>query len=258
MGNGLGFRIGNFLIPYYGLMIVAGIFFAVLLGWILMKKHQKNFDDFLLMAAVCGLCGIIGAKLLYLVLSADKIDFSRLLDLKYLNAVMSGGFVFYGGLIGGFAGLLICRKVFKLDVMELLNLCIACIPIVHGFGRIGCGLVGCCYGCPYDGPGAILYRNSLFAPNKEYLFPVQFTEAAVNFSIAIVLLLLAKKLTGSKGIELYLILYAVMRFVLEFFRYDDVERGMLFGISTSQYISIGILVLVAVYHFRKKAIQARQ
>lgn len=249
MRNGLGIKLGSFFIPYYGLMIVTGISFAALIGWIQIKKQHKSYDDFIIIAAISGLCGIVGAKMLYLILSADKIDFSRLSDLRYLNSLMSGGFVFYGGLIGGFAGLLICRRFFKLDVVTYVNLCISCIPIAHGFGRIGCGLVGCCYGCPYDGPGAILYRNSLFAPLGESLFPVQFTEAALNFIIALLLLLLAKKLTGTKGIELYLLLYAVMRFILEFFRYDDSQRGVFGGISTSQYISIGIVAAVAIYHY---------
>lgn len=251
MNNGIGIRIGSFLIPYYGLMIASGVLIAAFTGWLLVKKNKKDFNDFILIASVSGLCGMIGAKLLYIILSLDKIELSRLSDLKYLNSLMSGGFVFYGGLIGGFLGFLICEKLLKIDVKTYLNLCIPCIPLAHGFGRIGCGLVGCCYGCPYNGPGSILYKASQFAPNGEHLFPVQFTEATLNFLIALLLLILAKKLSGTKGIELYLILYAVMRFILEFFRYDNRERGVFFGISTSQYISVIIIIVVAIYHFKK-------
>lgn len=252
MTQTIGFYIGNFFIAYYGAMIVLGLAAASLVGWLQVRRYGKNFDDFILIAAIGGLCGIIGAKLLYLIVSFDNIDWGRLTEPGYFSSLMMGGFVFYGGLIGGLIGLAICRKCLRIDVLSYLEIGIVCLPIVHGFGRIGCSLVGCCYGMPYDGPGSILYQASPFAPNLQPLFPVQLLEATLNFMIAAVLLLLQKKLTGTKSLELYLILYGIMRFILELFRYDAAERGMLWGISTSQLISLLLILGTILFHFRKK------
>lgn len=54
------------------------------------------------------------------------------------------------------------------------------------------------------------------------------------------------------GVQLYLVLYAVLRFFLEFVRYDDSERGIFLGISTSQWISIAVCAVVAAVEMRRR------
>ena len=93
----MGIQIGTYTIPYYGLFIVIGVIVAGVVGVAQVKKFEKNVDDFIIMSAMAGLGGILGAKLLYLLVSWKDIDFSRLSDISYLNSIMSGGFVFYGG-----------------------------------------------------------------------------------------------------------------------------------------------------------------
>lgn len=255
MDSSLGFYIGGRFFAYYGTMIVLGLAAGSVIGYIQLKRQGKDFNDFILLASIGGLFGIIGAKILYLAVSWENIDFSRLGEPAYLSALMSGGFVFYGGLIGGFAGLFVCKKCLHIDVISYLNCAIACLPAVHGFGRIGCSLAGCCYGIPYTGPGAVIYEHSLIAPEGVSLFPVQLTEACLDFVIAALLLILSKKLTGTKGIQLYIVFYAAARFILEFFRYDAAERGVFGGISTSQYISLLLLAAVLGWHFLERRIQ---
>lgn len=245
--QGLGFYVGDFFVAYYGLLIAAGIAAAAVVGWLQVRRFGKCYDDFILLAAVGGLGGILGAKLLYILVSIEKIEWARLADWDYLNAIMAGGFVFYGGLIGGMLGLFFCRKILHVDVWGYLQICIPCLPIAHGFGRLGCSLAGCCYGRPYDGWAAVVYRDSPFAPNCQPLFPVQALEAVLDFAIAAVLLLYIDWFRRKRALQWYLILYAAARFALEFARYDSAERGMLAGLSTSQYISLGLLVGVGCY-----------
>lgn len=253
MGNGLGFYIGTFFVAYYGLMIVIGSALAAALGWYQVRRFHKSYDDFILLAAITGLCGIIGAKLLYLLISLEQIDdIERILDPRYWNELMSGGFVFYGGVIGGALGLSLCRALLKLDVRSLAAATIPCLPTVHAFGRIGCCLVGCCYGKPYGGWGSITYESSFFAPNHVPLFPVQLVEAVCNLSIAAVLLVCINRHSYTRGVKLYLIMYSSMRFVLELFRYDYRERGIFLWLSTSQYISLIILLLIGICHIIEK------
>lgn len=245
----MGFEIGSVLIPYYGLLIVIGVAAAAFAGWIQIRLYQKDYDTFILLAATVGLGAVIGAKLLYLIVSWDQIDFSRIMDLNYLSGIMSGGFVFYGGLLGGLLSLIFCRYCFKIPVNEYVGIAIPCIPIAHGFGRLGCSAVGCCYGIPYDGFGCVLYENSPAAPNGICLFPVQAAEAVINFVIAAILLLYIDTCRQQKkhSLPLYLLLYAPVRFVLESYRYDSAERGIYGGLSTSQWISLAIVVCAAAY-----------
>lgn len=255
--NGLGFYIGNFFVAYYGLLILIGIAIAAIVGWYQVKRYNKDYNDFIIIAAMGGLFGIIGAKVLYILVSIKQIDFTKILELEYINALLTGGFVFYGGLIGGLIGVFICKKVIHLDVSAIVSIAIPCLPIVHGFGRVACSLVGCCYGKPYSGIGAVTYQNSLFAPNNQPMFPVQSIEAVLNFIIAIILLVLINRYAVKCGLKVYLIIYSIMRFVLEFFRYDNVERGFWGGISTSQYISLTIIIIVLLSGFFKNVYTRR-
>ena len=248
----MGIHIGTLFIPYYGLLIVIGLAVGVLAGYIQTRLYGLEFDDFILLACFTGLGAVVGAKLLYLAVSWKDIDFTRLTDPEYINLLMNGGFVFYGGLIGGLAGIFLGGRIVKVQVMRYVQICIPCIPIVHAFGRFGCAAAGCCYGIPYDGIGAVVYTESLIAPEHVSLFPVQALEAVLNLMFAAVLFLYVYKKKGKelKSLEIYLGVYAVIRFILEFFRYDDSERGILLGVSTSQWISVGLIaaVLIVLIH----------
>lgn len=250
----MGFKFGSITIPYYGFFIVLGVTISAFVGWVQVKKYQKDYNDFIILASVVGLGAILGGKILYLIVSWEQIDFSQILDSKYLNSIMSGGFVYYGGLIGGLISLLLCKYILKIDIFSYISIAIPCIPLAHGFGRLGCSAVGCCYGVPYDGFYSIVYHESYFAPNNIALFPVQFTEAILNFLIAGFLLIYinTRKTIFRYGLCLYLLLYAPMRFVLELFRYDEKERGIYGYFSISQWVSIGIIVITIGYLVRER------
>lgn len=237
-------------------MVVLAILAAGILGFILTKRYHILFEDFILLYAYAGCFGMIGAKVLYLIVNADKIDWSRILDPEYFQILMSGGFVFYGGLIGGIIAMPAVKKIHKIDTHGIIKVVMPCIPLAHALGRIGCHLTGCCYGVEYDGPFHIVYRNNYFAPNGVGLFPVQLTEAVFNFILAMALLIyLLKKGPSVVSVYIYIIAYSVGRFILEFFRGDDSERGIFFFLSTSQIISIIIIIVTLVYIYFKKQLK---
>ena len=243
-----GFYIGNIFIPYYGFMIVLAILAAGALGFILTKKYHILFEDFILLFAYVGGFALFGSKVLYLIVIADQIDWPMIFDPAYLRILMSGGFVFFGGLIGGLIALPIVKKIHKIDVSGIIRAVVPCIPLAHALGRIGCHLTGCCYGVEYDGIFHIVYHNNLFAPNDTALFLVQLAEAIFNFILAAVLLIyLMKKGPVIDTIYIYIIGYSAARFILEFFRGDINERGSLFFLSTSQLISIILIIGTLLY-----------
>lgn len=156
---------------------------------------------------------------------------------------MQGGFVFYGGLIGGVLGILVYSKIFKISFKKLIIILIPTVPIFHAIGRIGCLCAGCCYGKEYHGFGNITFYNTPYAPTGIPLFPTQIVESICNLIIFIIILITYKKYVGTyKTVALYAVLYSVVRFILEFYRGDEI-RGIIFSLSTSQWISIALLTV---------------
>lgn len=231
-------------IAMYGLMILLGAIAGVITAISLGKKYSIKAED-VLFSYLYGVIGLIaGAKILYFIVELPWIiDNIELLiqNPGLIISLLTGGFVFYGGFIGGFLMLYYyCRK-YKLKLTDMLPVIIPVVPLVHAFGRIGCFFAGCCYGIPYDGPLSITFAISDYAPHSIPLFPVQLTESIVNFIIFMILFILSrKKIQSKKLLALYLIMYSVMRFVMEFLRGDAV-RGIYFGLSTSQWVSIILL-----------------
>ena len=160
---------------------------------------------------------------------------------------MLSGFVFYGGLIGGLIFIFLPEKIHKIEAEKYIEHYIFLIPFIHAFGRIGCFEAGCCYGIPYTGYGAVYFPEGSMAPPDIALFPVQIIEAFFEFIIAAYIYRCSDKLGSKKGLYEYLWLYSLLRFVLEFFRYD-VNRGKIGFLSTSQIISLVIAIIV----FEKK------
>lgn len=237
-------HLGSLLIPTYSLMIILGLVLGAGTGIFLVRRFELSTDDFTLLGAYTFLSGFFGAKGLYLWISRNYIQWDQMLNKEYFQAVMSGGFVFCGGLIGGLAGLFLAGRIHKIQVYRYLYTCIPVLPAVHGMGRIGCGLAGCCYGIPYDGWFHMLYRESAGAPLNTPLFPVQYLEAVLNFILAAILIVyILKKGPSPKTLLIYFTGYSVMRFFLEYLRYDSAQRGKWLLFSTSQWISLMSLLL---------------
>ncbi|MCR5430680.1 MAG: prolipoprotein diacylglyceryl transferase [Eubacterium sp.] len=243
-------------LPLYGLMILTGIVVANAVALLLCKKLQADKLELLLLESYGIIGAFIGSKLLFLIIGFREIDWARIGEFKYLINVITNGFVFYGGLIGAVLCIFLGAKIHQIDVWFYLRKFIFMIPMMHAFGRIGCFFAGCCYGRPYKGPGAVVFPEGSQALSGVKLFPVQLVEAVVVLLLAIVLLILIVKKSFFYTIETYLLAYSVIRFILEFMRYDAV-RGEAFGLSTSQWISIAIFVgtIISIIYRKIKCIK---
>ena len=236
-------------IPTYGLLGGAG-FFCGLVYLLLRCREKMQRENAVYIYVFAALFAMLGAKILYLLVSAKDIIAAYGNTTNYLGLtieLLRGGFVFYGGLIGALIGINVMTKYYGLEKRDYTYIMVPCIPLVHGFGRIGCHLVGCCYGVEtHSHFFHVTYQNSVYAPNNVSLVPVQLTEAVVEFILFIVLVALGIKLKNKSLIlPIYLIAYPVCRFILEFFRGDKI-RGIYGGLSTSQWISL-LLVVYAIY-----------
>ena len=240
-------------IPIYGLLWFVGIFAAGIVGTLICPKHGIEKFDLVCSAIYSVICGVIGSKILFIAVSLDKIIEYRL---PFIN-ILKGGFVFYGGLLGGIIGLWIYTRQFKLNFTDFANLYAVLLPLGHAFGRVGCFFGGCCYGMKYSGPFAVKYSFVHgTTPLNVSLFPIQLLEALVLLLIfASLLIYYSRHNAKCHCAEYYIISYGICRFIIEFFRGDDV-RGLFLGISTSQWISV-FLVLAAVGILLHKKISPR-
>jgi phosphatidylglycerol:prolipoprotein diacylglycerol transferase len=239
------FRIGFFSIHGFGLMIGVGILCALLIAGKRAKKRALDADFIYGLGIVSLVFGFIGAKLLYCI-----VEINALLD-EPMRILSGSGFVLYGGIIGGILAAMIYCKFKRVSFLQYFDLAVPSVALAQGFGRIGCFLAGCCYGRGTDTAIGIAFYNSPIAPNGVKLIPTQLFSSAGNFLIAVVLLIYARKdrKKGKVG-ALYLILYSVGRFIIEFFRND--YRGSIGVLSTSQFISLIILVIGTLMFFMKE------
>lgn len=227
-------------IPIYGVCFFAGIIVAAAVGIILAKKRNFELFDLAASGAYAIIGAILGAKLMFIVVSLRMIIENNI----PFEAFLKGGFVFYGGLLGGATGLLIYIKQFHMgyDIFEIYAVV---LPFGHSFGRVGCFFAGCCYGIPYDGVFSHVYHESAgMTPLEVPLLPIQLIESAGLLLLFIIqFFIFLRNKNGRKGVScaVYLIVYPIMRFILEFFR-GDRERGLYLGLSTSQWISIIIFL----------------
>lgn len=232
------FNLFRFNVYSYGLMIGIGIIIGVMILNSRAKKRGYDENSIFNMTIITILSGILGGKLLFIITNlSDFINnpMSFITDFGY-------GFVIYGAILGGMLAIILYSKMKKWNSLEVFDLAVPSVAIAQGFGRIGCLLAGCCYGAETTSPLYVVFpENSLAVPHV-HLHPTQIYSSVFDFALGIFLIIYGrKKKDAGKTFGLYLICYSVGRFFVEFLR-DDV-RGSVGVLSTSQFISIFILIL---------------
>ncbi len=208
------------------------------------------------------IAGLIGAKLM--LVAVDWPVYAA--NPRELLSLFKSGGVFYGGLIGAIPVAWWCAKRWGLDGWRTADVLAPGVAIGQAIGRLGCLAAGCCHGSPTTVPWAVTYTDLWAArevgtPMDTPVHPTQVYESIATLLIFFFLVWLAprKRFTGQIAL-LYVTLYAVARFGIEFYR-GDVVRGFFFNglLSTSQVVAIAMLIAVAAawpYQARKHALQA--
>jgi phosphatidylglycerol:prolipoprotein diacylglycerol transferase len=244
-------------LPIYSLIGVAGIIAGIGAMFFLCKYLKKDYQDSITFLVFTMVGALVGSKILFFIVSWRDIanDWGEITKnfLFFINKYIYGGLVFYGALIGGIITAFLYCKIRKQKFSEEALPLVTVVPLIHGIARIGCHVVGCCYGVQTDLPIGIVYHNSIAAPPDVALMPVQLMESGCNIIIFILLLIAVKKKDTFYSLGLYACLYSIVRFILEFFR-GDIVRGFVGVLSTSQFISIFLLVFgICCLIYSKKA-----
>lgn len=222
-------------VPTYSILASVGLFAMML--FLYFRCTDLEYKQFLILILFMAVGVGIGSKGLFVITRIPEIVHNFTLR-NLMHAIVTSGFVFYGGLFGAIAGACLFAKIFHKDRYQILNMTSAGFAMFHIFGRFGCFFAGCCYG----------KRSTWGIPMAEtpeiVRIPVQLIESACIAGNLCVILIVEKILgTRQYSLRIYLGCYAVSRFCLEFWR-DDSIRGIWGIFSTSQWISLFIFSVV--------------
>jgi len=239
-------------------MILLGIFTGGIYACFLANKRKYNYADIVIFILFLFIGVIIGSRLLYAIVNYKNIvyvseNISKIDTLdKFITTlnIVFGGSIFYGGLLGGLlTGYILAKKNNCYE--KYVDIIAVNIPLFHFFGRIGCFLGGCCYGIPAK-IGFTYTINPIAQANGIVRFPVPLLEALFNLLLFLTLNTMYKNgKYKDKLLYIYLLLYATGRFFIEFLR-DDSYRGIWLFLSTSQIISILIILFTFIKYMLYK------
>ena len=250
------FGIGPLTVYTYGVMLAAAYLLGLQLAIVRAKKAGLDSQKMLDLGVALVIAALVGAKLLLLLVN---FNYFRSNPEEIFVLARSGG-VFYGGLIGATLVAFWYITRHRLPLWTTCDMFAPGIALGHVIGRLGCLMAGCCYGLPTSVPWAVTFTDPFAAANvgtplNQPLHPTQLYEAGAELIILVFLLATERKGRTFPGRTFwsYMFLYAVSRFIIEFYRGD--ERGLVMGLSTSQFISLVLapLSLIMLVVLRKRA-----
>jgi len=242
------FEVHGVSLPTYGLLVSLGVIVGLIVIFKIARQQGLNPDQMWNLGALVVLAGILGAKVLLIVDDWGYYS-SHPHEIFSLNVLQSGG-VFSGGLV---AAIVVAFWYVRKNRLPFLRTCDTFAPgvaIGHAFGRMGCFAAGCCYGKPTNEPWGVVFTNPVAhqwvgTPLGIRLHPTEIYEMIVEIINFLVLYwLVGRKKFEGQVIGLYLILYGIARFFIEFFR-GDPGRGEVFGGFMSGTQLIALLMVVA-------------
>jgi phosphatidylglycerol:prolipoprotein diacylglycerol transferase len=243
---------GDFVLASWHLFFVLGAFAAwfginSLRSKILPELKERDLDRLFVMLYICG---YFGARI-FSILFEEKI-YS---PLAFAQALFSfGSMTLYGGIIAVAIATVIFARHQKIAIIRLASLFVGPGLIAIGIGRIGCFLNGDDFGKAIPDQLSPSWWTVQF-PNlgdSIYRYPVQLWEAAFGILSGICLIFLAKRFPSRHlwVADAGVLAYTIARFVLEYYRGD--ERGFFMGsdLSTSQGISVLLLLIWIAFRIR--------
>jgi phosphatidylglycerol:prolipoprotein diacylglycerol transferase len=243
--------IGPAAVYTYGVLLAAA--YLIGLRYAIARARTRGLDEMRVMdlGIYVIISALIGAKLMLVAVDFDQF---RRNPSEILSLVRSGG-VFYGGLILAVLVAFWFIRRHKLPFWTTCDVFAPGIALGHVIGRVGCLMAGCCFGRQTDVPWAITFTNPLAelnvgTPLGVPLHPTQLYEAGAELLILVALIVMERRSRGFPGrtFWMYILLYGVSRFVIEFYRGDP--RGAVGALSTSQLISVILVPLSLLMLFR--------
>lgn len=256
----VAFAVGPIQVRWYGLAYVFGFTVAAFIMYRTAKRWKTTIDlDALPTIMLCVIIGaIVGARLGYILAYSDGHYFSHPAQILGIGQGGISGMSFHGGLCGALLSGIVAAKITKIPYLTLADLGVIAAPVGLFFGRVANFINGELWGAPTDVPWGVVFGGSAGEIARH---PSQLYEALLEgIIIFAVLYLLSRKLPPRpRGtfLGLFLIMYGIFRFSVEFVREPDAQLGYLWGdwLTMGQVLSAPLVIIgigVLIYALWKK------
>ena len=246
---------GVIQIRWYGIAYVLGFLLGIYLIKQINQGYQKRLknkqiDDFFIWSVI-GV--ILGGRIGYVLFYQTTTILTDPINILF---IWKGGMSFHGGLIGIIISIFLFSKKYSIDFFQLSDLVSSVAPVGLFFGRLANFINVELYGRVTDFPLAMIYPSIDQAPRH----PSQLYEAFFEGVVLFIILRHCNKKNYSQNnfgfiTSLFLILYGIFRFLIEFLREPDAHIGLIFNsITMGQLLSVPLVIIgVGIYlktHFK--------
>lgn len=234
------FEWGFFRVYSYGLMLSIGVIVGLLAARAEFRRDGRNPELLLDFALVAVLVGVVGSRLLYVLLDWPLYA-ANPISILYLR---EGGLSVHGAILGGLAVAVWFARRHRIPFWKFADYFAPALALGIGVARLGCFFNGCCYGKPTNGFWGVLTR---YAPGLHH--PTQLYEMALALALfAGLWSFRRRKSFDGQLFLLFVIGYSVIRFILDYWR-DEVRQALSF-LTITQLFSLvaiaGAVVLMVV------------
>ena len=237
---GVIYYMGHFRMNAYGSMLIIGFFVGIISAVKLAKRRGIPPEKIIDLALMILLAAIIGARLLYILITKDS---GPIINLPELLRSGLGGLSFHGGLIAGLLTAIIYCWRMKISFWRLADSMAPSVAIGYAVTRIGCFLNGCCYGRCTDMPWAVTFPATATSGAVSHVHPTQIYASLMMLTAYFLLLWLSRGDSlhrAGRIFMVYLMLAGLERVVMEIFRQPDPNYS--FFITPAQWFSMIIII----------------
>lgn len=241
------FFVGDFPIRAYGLILSLSIILATGVAYFLAKQDGRWHNHIVDIGIYSGIAGIVGARL-WDVFFFDWAYYSH--HLSEIFYVWQGGMAIQGGIVFGVGAGFIYARRHKIDILALADIVAPAIILGQAIGRCANLLNGDAFGAPTGSNFGIIYPETTLAYHTygaQPLWPAEVWEGQIDFVI-FALLLIFRAFPHAKGqaFSLYIMLYSLARFGLEFLR-GDYATPVFLSFTSAQTTSLVAFILALIF-----------
>ncbi|WP_270386195.1 prolipoprotein diacylglyceryl transferase [Megamonas funiformis] len=252
------FFVGDFPIRAYGLILSLSIILATGVAYFLAKQDGRWHNHIVDIGIYSGIAGIVGARL-WDVFFFDWAYYSH--HLSEIFYVWQGGMAIQGGIVFGVGAGIIYARRHKIDILSLADIVAPAIILGQAIGRCANLLNGDAFGAPTGSNFGIIYPETTLAYHTygaQPLWPAEVWEGQIDFVI-FALLLIFRAFPHAKGqaFSLYIMLYSLARFGLEFLR-GDYATPVFLSFTSAQTTSLVAFILALIFFIYCQITYSRQ
>lgn len=231
------FKIGPLAVHSYGFMIAIAFAVGILVTPPFARRAKIKMEVILELAIYMVVCAIVGSRSLY-VIGRWGYYKDNLLE---IFMVQKGGLAFLGGFLLAVLVTFLFARSKGIPVLRLMDVMCPGTALGYSIARIGCFLNGCCFGLPTGVPWGVSFPVGALAYSyfgADQIHPTQLYAVFLVLAIFLIIVFLWKRRAYDGYVFFwFLVLYAVYRFTVEFFRYCPPELYLL-GLNPGQIVSI--------------------